>query len=225
MSRRATATEQGDNNVQELVQSGGWMMLPILICSVVALAIVAERFWTLRPSRLAPAGTLAEVQGWLKKGQLSDERLETLRSQSALGVILAAGLANARHGREIMKESIQEAATGVVHDLEKYLATLGSVAAITPLLGLLGTVVGMIDVFAAIMIHGTGDAAQLAGGISQALLTTAGGLVVAIPAIFFHRFFVRRVEEITVGLEQNAVHLVDLVHGDREPEQGQGAKS
>ncbi|KAF0806935.1 MotA/TolQ/ExbB proton channel family protein [Alcanivorax xiamenensis] len=210
--------------MQELVRSGGWMMLPILICSVVALAIVAERFWTLRPSRLAPAGTLAEVRGWLKKGQLSDERLETLRSQSALGVILAAGLANARHGREIMKESIQEAATGVVHDLEKYLATLGSVAAITPLLGLLGTVVGMIDVFAAIMIHGTGDAAQLAGGISQALLTTAGGLVVAIPAIFFHRFFVRRVEEITVGLEQNAVHLVDLVHGDREPARGQGQR-
>ncbi len=125
-----------------------------------------------------------------------------------------------------MKESIQEEATGVVHDLEKYLATLGSIAAIAPLLGLLGTVIGMIDVFAAIMIHGTGDAAQLAGGISQALLTTAAGLVVAIPAIFFHRFFVRRVEEITVGMEQNAVHLVDLVHGDREaaPEDNAGGK-
>ena len=109
----------------------------------------------------------------------------------------------------------------MVHDLEKYLSTLGSIAAIAPLLGLLGTVIGMIDVFAAIMMHGTGDAAQLAGGISQALLTTAAGLVVAIPAIFFHRFFVRRVEEITVGMEQSAVHLVDLVHGEREATPGQ----
>ena len=108
----------------------------------------------------------------------------------------------------------------MVHELEKFLSTLGSIAAITPLLGLLGTVIGMIDVFAAIMMHGTGDAAQLAGGISQALLTTAAGLVVAIPAIFFHRFFVRRVEEITMELEQSAVHVVDLVHGDREAEPG-----
>ena len=202
------------------------MMLPILISSVVALAIVVERFWTMRPSKLSPPDTLNQVRGWLRKGQLNAQRLNALREQSPLGRILAAGLANARHGREIMKESIQEEATGVVHDLEKYLATLGSIAAIAPLLGLLGTVIGMIDVFAAIMMHGTGDAAQLAGGISQALLTTAAGLVVAIPAIFFHRFFVRRVEEITVGMEQNAVHLVDLVHGDREaaPEDNAGGK-
>ncbi|HAB04558.1 MotA/TolQ/ExbB proton channel family protein [Alloalcanivorax venustensis] len=207
--------------MQDLVQSGGWMMLPILISSVVALAIVGERFWTLRPNKLAPPGTLPQVRGWLKKGQLNAQRLKTLREESPLGRILATGLANARHGRDIMKESIQEEATGVVHDLEKYLSTLGSIAAIAPLLGLLGTVIGMIDVFAAIMMHGTGDAAQLAGGISQALLTTAAGLVVAIPAIFFHRFFVRRVEEITVGMEQSAVHLVDLVHGEREATPGQ----
>ncbi|GAA5128573.1 MotA/TolQ/ExbB proton channel family protein [Alloalcanivorax gelatiniphagus] len=213
--------------MQDLVQSGGWMMLPILIGSVVALAIVVERFWTLRPGKLAPADTLAQVRVWLQKGQLNAQRLAALREQSPLGRILATGLANARHGREIMKESIQEEAAGVVHDLEKYLSTLGSIAAIAPLLGLLGTVIGMIDVFAAIMIHGTGDAAQLAGGISQALLTTAAGLVVAIPAIYFHRFFLRRVEEITVSMERAAVHLVDLVHGDREatPGQGTGAAS
>ena len=202
--------------MQDLVQSGGWMMLPILICSVVALAIVVERFWTLRPSKLAPADTVPQVQTLLKRGLLNEGNLVKLRDSSPLGRILATGLANARHGRDIMKESIQESATGVVHELEKFLSTLGSIAAITPLLGLLGTVVGMIDVFAAIMIHGTGDAAQLAGGISQALLTTAAGLVVAIPAIFFHRFFVRRVEEITVELEQSAVHVVDLVHGDSD---------
>ena len=174
--------------MQDLVQSGGWMMLPILICSVVALAIVVERFWTLRPSKLAPADTVPQVQTLLKRGLLNEGNLIKLRDSSPLGRILATGLANAKHGRDIMKESIQESATGVIHELEKFLSTLGSIAAITPLLGLLGTVIGMIDVFAAIMIHGTGDAAQLAGGISQALLTTAAGLVMAIPAIFFHRF-------------------------------------
>lgn len=204
----------------EFLRAGGLLMYPILLCSVVALAIVAERFWTLRPARLSPPQTLPTVRGWLGRGQLNAQRLQVLREASPLGRVLAAGLANARHGRDIMKESIQEAAAGVIHDLEKYLSTLGSIAAIAPLLGLLGTVMGMIDVFAAIMIHGTGDTAQLAGGISQALLTTAAGLVVAIPAIFFHRFFLRRVEEITVSMEQNAVHLVDLVHGDREPAPG-----
>ncbi|EKF75223.1 MotA/TolQ/ExbB proton channel family protein [Alcanivorax hongdengensis A-11-3] len=209
--------------MQDLVQSGGWMMLPILICSVVALAIIVERFWTLRPSKLAPTDTLPQVQSMIRRGQLNAANLQKLRESSPLGVILASGLTNAKHGREIMKESIQESATGVIHDLEKFLSTLGSVAAVAPLLGLLGTVVGMIDVFAAIMAHGTGDAAQLAGGISQALLTTAAGLIVAIPAIYFHRFFLRRVEEITVMLEQSAVHVVDLVHGDREAEPGDKA--
>lgn len=202
----------------EFVQSGGWMMLPILICSAVALAIVGERFWTLRPAKLAPPNLLPEIRKWLTKGSIDKKRLEVLRSHSPLGRILAAGLVNSGHGRDIMKESIEESATQVVHDLERFLSTLGSIAAITPLLGLLGTVIGMIDVFTAIMVHGTGDAARLAGGISQALITTAAGLTVAIPAIFFHRFFMRRVDEITVSLEQEAIHLVDLIHGDREDE-------
>ncbi len=206
----------------ELMKSGGWLMLPILLCSAVALAIVAERFWTLRPSRLAPPNLLPEIRQWLKRGGPDRQQLNTLREHSPLGRILAAGLANAGHGRDIMKESIQETATQVVHELERFLNTLGTIAAITPLLGLLGTVIGMIDVFSAIMIHGTGDASRLAGGISQALITTASGLTVAIPAIFFHRFFMRRVDEVTLSLEQQAVHLVDLVHGDREdvPERG-----
>lgn len=206
----------------ELIKSGGWLMLPILLCSAVALAIVAERFWTLRPSRLAPPNLLPEIRQWLKRGGPDRQQLNTLREHSPLGRILAAGLANAGHGRDIMKESIQETATQVVHELERFLNTLGTIAAITPLLGLLGTVIGMIDVFSAIMIHGTGDASRLAGGISQALITTASGLTVAIPAIFFHRFFMRRVDEVTLSLEQQAVHLVDLVHGNREdaPEPG-----
>lgn len=206
----------------ELIKSGGWLMLPILLCSAVALAIVAERFWTLRPARLAPPNLLPEIRQWLKRGGPDRQQLNTLREHSPLGRILAAGLANAGHGRDIMKESIQETATQVVHELERFLNTLGTIAAITPLLGLLGTVIGMIDVFSAIMIHGTGDASRLAGGISQALITTASGLTVAIPAIFFHRFFMRRVDEVTLSLEQQAVHLVDLVHGNREdaPEPG-----
>ena len=200
----------------EIVQSGGWLMLPILLCSLVAMGIVGERFWTLRRNRLAPAGLVGRVQAGLKKGQLDQSQIQQLASDSPLGRILATGLVNARHGRDIMKESIEEVAAQVVHDLERFLNTLGTVAAIAPMLGLLGTVVGMIDVFSAIMLHGAGDAALLAGGISKALITTAAGLTVAIPAMFFHRFFVRRVEEITVAMEQQAIHLVDILHGDRE---------
>jgi biopolymer transport protein ExbB len=207
--------------VFDLVRSGGWLMLPILLCSVVALAIVVERFWTLRPGTLAPPQTLPQVREWLAKGQLNGQRLKQLREQSPLGRILAAGLANARHGRDIMKESIQDEAASVIHGLEKYLSTLGTIATLSPLLGLLGTVFGMISVFAAIVVHGTGDSSQLAGGISQALLTTAAGLTVAIPTVFFHRFFVRRVEELTVAMEQSAIRLVDLVHGDRPTPPGE----
>ncbi len=200
----------------DILKSGGWLMFPIVLCSILAAAIVAERFWTLRLSRLAPPGLLNQVRGWLAKGKLDSNQLNALAANSALGRILATGLVNAGNGRDIMKESIEEVAGQVVHELERFLNTLGTIAAITPMLGLLGTVVGMIDVFTAIMEHGAGNTALLAGGISKALITTAAGLTVAIPAIFFHRFFVRRVDEITVGMEQQAVHLVDLVHGDRK---------
>lgn len=211
----------------EIVQSGGWLMLPILICSLVAMAIVGERFWTLRRSRLAPEGLVGRVQASLKKSSPDRAMLQQLASDSPLGRILATGLANAGKGRDIMKESIEEVASQVVHDLERFLNTLGTVAAITPMLGLLGTVVGMIDVFSAIMLHGAGDAALLAGGISKALITTAAGLSVAIPAMFFHRFFVRRVEEITVAMEQQAISLVDMFHGDRveAPQAAKGSKA
>nr|WP_255612554.1 MotA/TolQ/ExbB proton channel family protein [Alcanivorax sp. 1008] len=202
-------------------------MLPILICSLVAMAIVGERFWTLRRGRLAPEGLVGRVQTSLKKASPDKAMLQQLASDSPLGRILATGLANAGQGRDIMKESIEEVASQVVHDLERFLNTLGTVAAITPMLGLLGTVVGMIDVFSAIMLHGAGDAALLAGGISKALITTAAGLSVAIPAMFFHRFFVRRVEEITVAMEQQAIYLVDMMHGDRVevPQVSKGSKA
>lgn len=202
----------------ELVKSGGWIMLPIIVCSVIAVAIVAERLWTLRPGKINPPHLLGEVWRWVQAKQLDSGKLKELRKGSALGQILAAGLANSRHGRDIMKESIQEAGTKVVNELERYLTPLGTIAAITPLLGLLGTVLGMIEIFSAFMGSGMANAPQLAGGIAKALITTAAGLIVAIPALFFHRFLQRRVDELVVGMEQEAIKLVEAVQGDREVE-------
>jgi len=200
--------------VLELVTAGGWLMVLILLCSVIALAICIERLYTLNPKKISPPHLLATVWKQLKAGELDSTRLRNLRQSSPLGRILAAGLANASHGREVMKESIQDAASHVVHELERYLNTLGTIAAIAPLLGLLGTVVGMIKVFAQIMAQGTGNASALAGGISEALITTAAGLVVAIPALTMHRYFTGRIDAIVVGLEQETIKLMDALHNE-----------
>ncbi|WP_286238418.1 MotA/TolQ/ExbB proton channel family protein [Neptuniibacter halophilus] len=200
----------------ELLQSGGWLMIPIVACSVIALAICLERLWTLRPASIAPPGLLAEVWALIQQRNITADRLRDIKQGSPLGQILVAGLNNASHGREIMKESIQEAAGQVVHELEKYLNPLGTIAAITPLLGLLGTVIGMIEVFTEIMIQGTGNANVLAGGISQALITTASGLTIAIPALIFHRFFQRRIDSLVVTMEQETVKLIEVMHGERD---------
>lgn len=200
----------------EIIQSGGVLMGPIIFCSILALAISAERFWTLRRKHIAPADTLNKVWGWMKNKQLDAARLRELQNASPLGRVLAAGLVNARHGRELMKESIQEAASVEVHNMERYLNTLGTIASIAPLLGLLGTVFGMIEIFNQIMEMGTGNTGAFAGGISEALITTAAGLIVAIPAVVCHRMLLRRVEEIVVFMEQEATKLVDVLQGDRE---------
>jgi len=210
---------EGAFTVWELVKSGGWMMLPIILSSVVAMAIVVERLWTLRASRVTPPHLLGQVWMWIKDKQLTSDKLKALRADSPLGEILAAGLANSRHGREIMKECIEEAASRVIHDLERYISTLGTIAAMAPLLGLLGTVLGMIDIFSALMgSQMTANAAVLAGGISKALVTTAAGLMIGIPAVFFHRFLLRRIDELVVGMEQEAIKLVEVIQGDREVE-------
>lgn len=200
----------------ELIKAGGWLMAPIVLASTLALAICLERAWTLRSSRVAPPDLLARVWQWIKANQLDAAKLKQLRENSPLGEILAAGLLNSKHGREIMKESIEEAASHVVHGLERYLSLLGTIAVISPLLGLLGTVVGIIEAFMAVTATGLNDPALLAGGISKALVTTAGGLVVAIPAMVMHRYFTRHIVTITVEMEQQAIKLVDIVHGDRE---------
>jgi biopolymer transport protein ExbB len=196
----------------DLLVAGGWVMPLIVACSVVALSISIERYIALDRSKVAPPHLLATVWRDLKQGELNAQKLAQLRTNSPLGAILAAGIANPGQGREVMKESISEAASHVVHDLEKYLNSLGTVAAIAPLLGLLGTVVGMIDVFTQITTVGTGNANALAGGISEALLTTAAGLIVAIPALVMHRYYTGLVDTIVVDLEREAIKLVDAIH-------------
>jgi biopolymer transport protein ExbB len=204
--------------VLELLTAGGILMIPIMICSVVVLAICIERLYTLNAKKIAPPHLLATVWQQLQADQLDTAKIKVLRQSSPLGRILAAGLSNAYHGRDVMKESIQEAASHVVHDLERYLNTLGTIAAVTPLLGLLGTVMGMIKVFAEIMAQGTGNASVLAGGISEALITTATGLSVAIPALVMHRYFVGRIDGIVIELEQETIKLVDALHSEERTE-------
>lgn len=200
----------------EIIAAGGWLMLPIILCSLAVVGISLERYWTLMPEKIAPKHLLGEVWGDLQKKQMNADSLKRLKQNSALGAILAAGISNSRHGRDVMKDSIEEAANQVIHDMERYLGILGTIAAVAPLLGLLGTVIGMISVFTAIMVQGTGNPGALAGGISEALITTAAGLCIAIPAMMAHRFYQRRVDTLVVTMEQEAVKLVDAIHGDRK---------
>ncbi|MCY1417185.1 Protein TolQ [compost metagenome] len=200
----------------ELVKAGGWMMLPIILSSIAATAIIAERLWTLRRSRVAPPQLLGQVWKQIQAKKMNSQALKELKQSSPLGEVLAAGLANSKHGRDIMKECIEEAASRVIHELERYLNALGTIAAMSPLLGLLGTVFGMIDIFSAFMQDGMANAPMLAGGISKALVTTAAGLIVAIPAVFFHRYLLRRIDELVVAMEKEAIKLVEVVQGDRE---------
>lgn len=202
----------------EIVTAGGWLMLPIILCSIVAIAIIIERFWTLSAARITPRYVPARVWTWLKNNQLDSTRLRELRLSSPLGQLLAAGLLSAKYGRAGMIDSIEQTAAQVIHDMERYLGTLGTIAAITPLLGLLGTVVGMIRVFNEIMLQGTGNANALAGGISEALISTAAGLTVAIPTFMFHRYFTRKVDSLVLNLEQESIKLVDALHSDRKVE-------
>jgi len=208
--------------VLELVKAGGWLMVPIIACSVLALAIIAERFWTLQRRRVVPGHLVAQVWNMHRHGKLDAAQIGRLRTGSPLGRILAAGLMNRQHDREVMKESIEEAGRQVVHQLERYLNTLGTVASISPLLGLLGTVIGMIKVFSAIMSHGVGDPGVLAGGISEALITTAAGLSVAIPSLMFHRYLTGRVDELVIQMEDEAMKMVEIMHGKREFDAGNG---
>ena len=200
----------------ELLESGGLLMIPIMICSVLATGIIGERLWALRTSRILPQSLVPEIWHLYRQKKLDVAQIRMLRRGSPLGAILAAGLNNHRHGREVMKESIEETGRQVVHDLDRFLNTLGTIASITPLLGLLGTVVGMIKVFSVITTVGVGDPAVLAGGISEALITTAAGLSVAIPSVMFYRYFQGRVTELVLKMEEESLKLGEILHGNRE---------
>ena len=200
----------------ELVQAGGWLMIPILLCSVIAAAIIIERTWTLRRKKVIPAKLLTGIWKLLSKDALTDQHIAEIENGSPLGKVLAAGLINRHLTRDLIRESIEETGRHVVHEMERFMSTLGTISVITPLLGLLGTVIGMIRVFTAITVVGVGDPGQLAGGISEALITTAAGLTIAIPSLIFHRHLRRRIEDLVVAMEQEAMKLVEFLHGERK---------
>ncbi len=195
----------------EIVVAGGWLMLPIIACSVVAAAIILERLWTLQKKRVTPKQLVSQVRDWIARDELDVQHLQALHQSSPLGQVLAAGLAYRHADREVVKERIEDSGRHVVHELERYLNPLGTIAQISPLLGLLGTVVGIMKVFAAITTNGVGDPGVLAGGISEALITTAAGLSVAIPAVIAYRYLRGRIDGLVVQMEKEALKFLDLV--------------
>ena len=207
----------------ELVRAGGWPMIPLLLLSAVALGIIVERFWSLRRDRVMPPGLGDEVRAWVARGKpLEPTHIDSLRSTSPLGALLAAELDVRMRGREVIRERVEDVGRHLVHRMERYLNTLGTIAAAGPLLGLFGTVVGMIEMFLGILDHGIGDANQLAGGIGKALICTATGMVVAIPALAFHRYFRGRIAATIVDMEHEAIRLLDVL--DAHPPATQARK-
>jgi biopolymer transport protein ExbB len=198
-----------------LIQAAGWPIWPLLLASVLALALIIERVVALRPVKVTPAGLLQRVVGEIKAQGGSDALAENLERHSALGKVLAAAVRNVNSSREVMKEAIEEAGRAAGHDLERYLTTLGTIASVAPLMGLFGTVVGMIEIFGATGPTGT-NPQQLAHGISVALYNTGFGLLIAIPSLIAWRHFRARVDSYLVEMEQQAVRLVEVLHGDRK---------
>lgn len=195
----------------ELVKAGGWPMIPLLLLSALALALIVERGWTLRRSRVMPPKLGDEVRAWAARGNLDPAHIESLRQTSPLGALLAAVLDMRHRSREVMRERVEDVGRHLVHRMERYLNTLGTIAAAGPLLGLFGTVVGMIQMFLGILDYGIGDVNQLAGGIGKALVCTATGMIVAVPALVAHRWFRGRIAEYIVDMEHEAIALMDVV--------------
>ncbi|MGV6850889.1 MAG: MotA/TolQ/ExbB proton channel family protein [bacterium] len=195
----------------EIIESGGWLMAPLLLASAIAATIIVERFWSLRRKSVVPEGLAEQVTAWIRSGRVDTEHVKVLQKNSPLGEILASVILHREHSREVLKESVEDTGRHVAHDLSRFLNTLGTIAGVSPLLGLLGTVLGMIKVFATLLDNGIGDASLLAGGISQALITTAAGLTVAIPAFLFYRYFQGRVTNLILEMEKEALLLMDEV--------------
>lgn len=200
----------------EILKAGGVLIAPIMLCSIVSVAIIVERFWSLRTNKIIPPHLLAQILSWHKKNELTLESIRALRAGSPLGRMLAAGLLNRHRNRAIMKESIEDVGRYEVHELDRFLNTLGTIASITPLLGLLGSVVGLMEVFNSMTSQGIGNPQTLGSGISKIMIATAAGLVVAIPSLTFYRYFQRRVDELAIGMEQEALNLLDVMFGERD---------
>ena len=206
----------------ELVRAGGPFMWPIIVCSVAAVGILLERLWTLQRKRVLPEELIKKVSQFAEAEQISPKVIEALEKNSPLGRVLAAALANRDRGREIMMERVEDTGRHVVHELERFLNTLGTIASISPLLGLLGTVTGIIRAFNAVMLGGMGDPRLLAGGISEALITTAGGLAVAIPSFIAYRYLRGKVERIVIDMEKIAVNFADSLGAHEQGGDGDG---
>ena len=198
-----------------LIEAAGWPIWPLLIASVISLAIIGERGWSLRSTIVAPKDLLNQVVQEYRQHGATSQLLTRLGSASALGQILGAGLKNAKNSPQVIKEALDDAGRAVAHDLERFLNTLGTIASISPLLGLLGTVIGMIEIFGSQAPSGS-NPIVLAHGISVALYNTAMGLIVAIPSMIFYRYFRGRVDSLIVEMESQAVQLVEILHGERQ---------
>ena len=198
-----------------LIQAAGWPIWPLIIASIISLAIIFERSYSLRVNQIAPPGLLDMTLQALRREGASGKSIRLLAENSPLGRILAAGIRNSNNSREVMKEALEEAGRAVAHDLGRYLTTLGTIASIAPLLGLLGTVIGMVEIFGSQAPTG-GNPAVLAHGISVALYNTAFGLIVAIPSMIAYRFFRGKVDALLVEMEQQALTLVEMLHGERK---------
>jgi biopolymer transport protein ExbB len=198
-----------------IIEAAGWPIWPLLLASVIAVALIIERLIVLRGEKIVPRALLGQVVDAYRKQGVSAQLLEHLYQDSPLGRVLAAGMRNHKAPRPVMKEAIEDEGRSVTHELERFLTTLGTIATISPLMGLFGTVVGMIEIFGSQNPTGGSNPAALAHGISVALYNTAFGLVIAIPAMIFFRYFLGKVEGFVVDMEQQASRLVDIVHGDR----------
>jgi len=202
--------------VWDILKAAGWPIYPLLLASVIAVALIIERLIVLRKSKVIPEHVLSEVLSLYKGRGMNPDTIEKIENSSPLGRVLAAGLRNDKSSRDVMKEAIEEAGSVVTHDLERFLNGLGTIASIAPLMGLFGTVVGMIEIFGSQAPTGGANPQALAHGISVALYNTGFGLVIAIPAMIFYRHFRARVEGFVVEMEQAAVKLLDVAHGDRK---------
>jgi biopolymer transport protein ExbB len=207
----------------EIVKAGGMMMAPIILASIIAAAIFLERLWTLQSKRVLPAELTEKVWRWVEQRQIQDKHISALQQNSPLGKILAAGLVNRERDRVVIREAIEDTGRHVVHELDRFIGALGTIASLSPLMGLLGTVLGMIRTFNAITTAGIGNPASLAGGIAEALITTAAGLTVAIPALIGYKYLRGRVQQLVVQMEKEAIKLVEAMEAQSPRSGGAGA--